>query len=150
MSENLVGIQVAPTAPRVNHLLFADDSLLFLKANSGAAVELSEVLQLYCHASGQRINLSKSSIHFSKGCPRLIREDVKQILQVSNESLSEKYLGMPTEIGNSVNDAFKNIKERIWNNILGWMEKFLSSGGKGILIKSVIQAIPTFPIYVLF
>jgi hypothetical protein len=144
MSENLVGIQVAPTAPRVNHLLFADDSLLFLKANSGAAVELSEVLQLYCHASGQRINLSKSSIHFSKGCPRLIREDVKQILQVSNESLSEKYLGMPTEIGHSVNDAFKNIKERIWNNILGWMEKFLSFGGKGILIKSVIQAIPTF------
>jgi hypothetical protein len=51
ISENLVGIQVAPTAPPINHLLYADDSLLFFKANSGAAVEVDSALQLYCHAS---------------------------------------------------------------------------------------------------
>jgi ribonuclease HI len=51
---------------------------------------------------------------------------------------------MPMKVGTSVNDAFKYIKERIWNNVLGWMQKFLSSGGKGILIKSVLQAIPTY------
>ena len=36
-SSNLGGIQVAPSAPPVNHLLFADDSLLFFKANSVGA-----------------------------------------------------------------------------------------------------------------
>lgn len=144
ISENLVGIQVAPTAPPVNHLLFADDSLLFFKANIGAAVEVNNALQSYCQASGQRVNLNKSSIHFGKGCPDQIRGDMKSVLQVSNESLSEKYLGMPTDVGKSITDAFKYIKDRIWKNVLGWIEQILSAGGKGVLIKSVLQAIPTF------
>ena len=39
-SSNLNGIKVAPTAPAVNHLLFADDSLLLLKASVEGATEL--------------------------------------------------------------------------------------------------------------
>jgi hypothetical protein len=53
----------------VNHLLFADDSLLFVKANDDGAHEVMELLERYCNASGQRINLDKSSVFFSKGCP---------------------------------------------------------------------------------
>jgi hypothetical protein len=36
-SSHLQGIKVAPTAPAVNHLLFADDSLLFVKASDEGA-----------------------------------------------------------------------------------------------------------------
>jgi hypothetical protein len=144
ISENLVGIQVAPTAPPVNHLLFADDSMLFFKANIGAAMEVNNALQAYCQTSGQRVNRSKSSIYFGKGCAEQIREEIKLVLDVTNETLSEKYLGMPTEVGRSVNEAFKHIKDRVWKNIQGWIELILSVGGKGVLIKSVLQAIPTF------
>jgi hypothetical protein len=91
-SSNQSGIKVASSAPSVNHLLFADDSLLFFKANGEGANEISESLDLYCKASGQRINLDKSSIFFSKGCPNLVRQEVKGILNVPNESLSEEYL----------------------------------------------------------
>jgi hypothetical protein len=93
---------------------------------------------------GQRINRSKSSRHFGKGCPEPIREEIKVLLEVPNETLSEKYLGMPTDVGKSMNDAFKYIKDRIWNNVQGWMEMILSAGGNGVLIKAVIQVIPTF------
>jgi hypothetical protein len=51
----------------VSHLLFADDSLLFFKANRESADEVMDVLNIYCQASGQRINMDKSSIHFAKG-----------------------------------------------------------------------------------
>jgi hypothetical protein len=51
-SSALNGLKVAPTAPAVNHLLFADDSLLFFKASTEGARELKEVLQKYCNASG--------------------------------------------------------------------------------------------------
>jgi hypothetical protein len=68
-SSALHGLQVATTAPAVNHLLFADDSLLFFQASKEGALELREVLDTYCSASGQRINMDKSSIFFSKGCP---------------------------------------------------------------------------------
>lgn len=52
-SSQLNGIKVAPTSPVVSHLVFADDSLLFFKANQESAEEVKTVLQLYCQASGQ-------------------------------------------------------------------------------------------------
>ena len=96
---SLAGIKVAPTAPTINHLLFADDSLLLFKASVEGAVAVSNLLEKYCDASGQRINHDKSSIFFSKGCPGPTRTEVKNTLQVQNESLSERYLGMPTDVG---------------------------------------------------
>jgi hypothetical protein len=67
-SSELSGIKVVPTAPMVSHLLFADDSLLFFKANRESAAVVKDILQIYCDASGQQINVQKSSIHFVKKC----------------------------------------------------------------------------------
>jgi hypothetical protein len=143
-SSHLSGIKVALSTPAVNHLLFADDSLLLFKANKECAEEVNKVLQIYCDASGQRVNMDKSSIHFGKGCSNQIREDIKNILGVQNKVLSEKYLGMPTDVRNSSNGAFKYLKDRVWKRVQGWIEKSLSSGGKEVLIKAVAQVILTY------
>lgn len=143
-SSSLGGIQVATSAPPVNHLLFADDSLLLFKATTEGAEEVSHLLETYALASGQRINKDKSSIFFSKGCPDGVRGAIKQILHVPNEQLNEKYLGMPSDVGISKNGAFKYLKDRLWSKIKGWMEKLLSAAGKEVLIKSVAQAIPVY------
>jgi hypothetical protein len=128
----------------VNHLLFADDSLLFFKANLESALVVKETLQQYCDASGQQMNTDKSSIHFAKKCQQSVRDEIKGVLNVQNECLSEKYLGMPSDVGAATNGVFKYLKDRIWNKVQGWMEHCLSSGGKEVLIKSVAQAIPTY------
>jgi hypothetical protein len=138
---------VAPTAPVVNHLLFADDSLLFVKASEERAQEAKALFDKYCEALGQRVNLDKSSVFFSKSCPESTRHSVKTILQVPNETLNEKYLGMPSDIGRSLNVAFKYLRDRVWKRIQGWIEILLSAGGKDILIKSVVQAILTYSMY---
>jgi hypothetical protein len=56
----------------------------------------------------------------------------------------EKYLGLPALIGRSRISAFTDIKGKIWERINGWQEKFLSQAGKEILLKAVVQAIPTY------
>lgn len=56
----------------------------------------------------------------------------------------EKYLGIPTIIGRSKKTIFAALKDRIWKKVQGWKEKLLSRAGKEVLIKSVIQAIPTY------
>ena len=45
-SSNLKGIMVAPSAPVVSHLLFADDSLLFFRASTENAWEIHDVLHV--------------------------------------------------------------------------------------------------------
>ncbi|GJN18706.1 hypothetical protein PR202_gb05897 [Eleusine coracana subsp. coracana] len=128
----------------VSHLLFADDSLLFFRANRANAVVVKEALRLYCNASGQQSNVDKSSIHFAKGCRQIVRDEIKEELGIHNEALSEKYLGMPSDVGVATNGAFKYLKDRVWNKIQGWMEQCLSARGKEVLIKLVAKAIPTY------
>ena len=125
-NENAKGLVVAPSALPVNHLLFADDCLLLFKANVEGATVIRDTIRQYCDASGQRINLNKSSIFFGKGCPEETRQVVKGVLEVANESLTEKYLGLPTEVGKSSNGTFKYIKDRLWRKSRdGWRDALL-------------------------
>jgi hypothetical protein len=139
----VMGIRVALSAPMVSHLFFVDDSLLLFKANRENAETVNNALDLYNRASGQQVNLEKLSIHFAKGCSNATCGEIKAILQVHNEALSERYLGMPTDVGSFVSKAFSYLKDREWKKVQGWMEPCLSAGGKEVLIKAVAQAIPT-------
>jgi hypothetical protein len=124
----LGGIKVAPSTPPMNHLLFADDSLLFFKGSRQGAEELPHLLEVYCRALRQRINREKSPIFFTKKCPQSVRDVVKSILHVNNEYLNERYLGMPTDVGSSINGTFKFLRDRVWRKIKGWLKKTV--GGK--------------------
>lgn len=50
------GIKVCAAAPRINHLFFADDSLILMRAQRSDARELQRILDVYESASGQMIN----------------------------------------------------------------------------------------------
>jgi hypothetical protein len=56
----------------------------------------------------------------------------------------ESYLGLPTFIGKSKHLAFQDIVERVTNRLSNWKIKFLSQVGKEVLLKVVVQAIPTY------
>jgi hypothetical protein len=47
-------------------------------------------------------------------------------------------------VGRSRYNSFRSIKDRVWNRLSDWKVKFLSQAGKEILIKAVVQAIPTY------
>ena len=61
---------------------------------------------------GSALTISISSIYFSKGVPDSVRGEIKETLNVPNETLNEKYLGMPSDVGSSKNGAFKYLKDR--------------------------------------
>jgi hypothetical protein len=80
------GIKICNGAPSVTHLLFADDSLILMKANASSAQHLQYVLELYEAYSGQKINKDKSSVMFSKNVQNQRREEMKQVLFLSSEA----------------------------------------------------------------
>jgi hypothetical protein len=51
-SGDMVGVRVCPNAPSINHLLFADDSLLLFKIDEQSTSHLQNILQLYEDCSG--------------------------------------------------------------------------------------------------
>lgn len=74
----LVGVSCARRAPKVSHLFFADDSILFYKADIPSCDVIKEILKKYEKASGhQVINLQKSIVSFS---PNLGMEGRQSIL----------------------------------------------------------------------
>ena len=56
----------------------------------------------------------------------------------------EKYLGLLAVVGRNKKVSLNFIKERVWSKLQGWKEKLLSQAGREVLLKAVVQAIPTF------
>ncbi|XP_042939340.1 uncharacterized protein LOC122274360 [Carya illinoinensis] len=129
---------------KVNHLFFADDSLIFCKANSLEWSRVMRILTQYELASGQKLNKEKSSIYFSKNTPSENKSTILKIAGVNATDSFEKYLGLPTMVGRTKIASFHNLIDRVWTRVTNWKTNSLSIVGKEILVKSVLQAIPTY------
>ncbi|KAG7600499.1 Reverse transcriptase zinc-binding domain [Arabidopsis suecica] len=140
----LTGIRVAKGSPRVNHLLFADDTMFFCKSDSKGCAALLSILQRYEAASGQKINTQKSAITFSAKTNNGTKERVKKDLNIQKEGGQGKYLGLPELFGRKKKDLFSQIVDRIKQKALSWSSRFLSQAGKLIMLKSVLAAMPSY------
>ena len=67
-----------------------------------------------------------------------------QGLQMQKVVEMRKFLGLPYLIGKSKQEIFSHIKERVIKKTHGWKERFLLNATKEVLMKSVLQAIPTY------
>jgi hypothetical protein len=101
-------------------------------------------LSVYEAASGQAINLQKSEFYCSRNVPAGIREAIADLLGVTQVLGTGKYLGLPSMIGRSKKSTFKFIKDRIWKKINSWSSRHLSQAGREVMIKSILQSIPTY------
>ena len=138
------GIQICNGAPKINHLFFADDSLIVMKATAQGAARLQSILALYESQSGQMVNKNKSTATFSNGTTAAVKSEVLHILGIPHESRCKRYLGLPVHVGAAPSKEFEYIKQMIWQRMQGWTERLLSKPGKETLVESVAQAIPTF------
>ena len=143
-SRELIGVKVCRDASSVTNLLFADDSLILMKVNVTNVVCLKSILDLYYEASGQQVSVEKSSIFFSPSTKVNMKAKVCSSLNIMTEVLNDKYLGLPAMLCLDKFDSFHYLIDRLIQRLMGLEEKFLSSGGKEVLLKSVAQAIPTY------
>ena len=79
----------------MSHLLFADDSLILMRADGSNATSLRGALDDYCAASGQLVSEAKSSIFFSPCTSVDVRAEVCSTLNIMTEAIMDKYLGLP-------------------------------------------------------
>jgi hypothetical protein len=138
---HLQELHICRRASGISHLLFANDTLLFMHASDEQVRVIRRVLANYERSTGQLINPAKSSMMLGSGCTDQGKEQVFQMLNVSCTIVEEKYLGLPTPYGHMSKGKFKSSKECLVKRLSHWSGRLMSSGAKEVLIKSVAQAI---------
>jgi hypothetical protein len=132
-SQGIHGIQVARNAPKITHLMFVDDSLLFARANQNEANTIIQVLNKYQLASGQLVSFEKSEVSFSLNVPDIEKNIICNKIEVKAMTSNSRYLGLPVIFGRSKKEVFAFVQDMIWKKVKGWKEKCLSKAGKETL-----------------
>ena len=83
------------SGPAFSHLFFADDLILFAKANGVNSAAIRDVLGTFCSISGQMVSEAKSRVFFSPNVERDTRESLCDILGFVSAPFLGKYLGFP-------------------------------------------------------
>ncbi|XP_043694514.1 uncharacterized protein LOC122645253 [Telopea speciosissima] len=138
------GIKVRNRTSPLSHLLFADDSLIFSEVSIDGIHNLKACLDLYCQASGQQINLNKSSLIFSPNIAPKFKCWFSRILKIKYGECPKIYLGLPTEFGTFKLELYREINEKATTKMEGWKCNLLSHSGREIMLKSVVMSMNNF------
>ena len=125
-SGDIRGISICRNEPRLTHLFFADNSLLFCRASIQECMHIQALLSTYEEASRQKLNRDKTTLFFSKITDTEIQDSIKDLLGVLEIKQYEKYLGLPSFVGRNKKASLAFIKEQVWKKLQGWKEKLLS------------------------
>ena len=96
MDGRINGVSIYKRVPTISNLMFANDSILFCRANLREFEVINEVLQIYANASGQCINMEKSLVYFSSNTQGNEREEIVSLLGLKEVKRFESYLSLPT------------------------------------------------------
>lgn len=138
------GVRICKNAPSVTHMLFSNDSYLYCRANDKELLRVQEMLQRFEEASGQKVNLLKSSAFFSKNVLASARLSLCQVLQIEQKEAGGSYLGLPNMMGRSKAEILGFIKDKVRNRLQSWDDRWFSQAGKEILVKTVVQVVPSY------
>uniref|UniRef100_A0A803NUT2 Reverse transcriptase domain-containing protein n=1 Tax=Cannabis sativa TaxID=3483 RepID=A0A803NUT2_CANSA len=140
----LIGYPIGVDGQAITHLMYADDLVVFLKADCNNVASFKGVMDKYCRWSGQVINDQKSKLYFSKNCFDARRGEIMDYFGYDEMARGEKFLGNPFTTGGRGCSDFEFIVEKICSWLEGWWAKLLSQAARTTLINSVLALIPIY------
>lgn len=141
-------MKIARGCKPLTHLIFSDDSILFCRTKKVEWLHIQDLLLIYERVWRNFLNKHKTSLFFSSNTGIEIKADILAIVGVSSSYSQATYLGLPSMVGKSKYQSFKNLKDKIWSKINNWKNDFLSKVGKEVISKVVVQVILTYTISV--
>lgn len=135
-------IKISRRGPKLSHLFFADDLVLFSKATLANCETISSILEDFCALSGQKASLAKSRVLFSDNTSQDDKPQLSAMLDFPITTQFGKYLGCPIHQARPTKQSFQFIIENIEKKISNWNNTCVSFAGQNTLFKFVIEPIP--------
>ncbi|VFQ86934.1 unnamed protein product [Cuscuta campestris] len=132
----------AGRTPTPIHLLYADDIILFTKAECRNLLRLKKILASFMQASGQEINYNKNQVIVHEKMKPAHQYKIKKILSIKCSTKAFNYLGFTIVKGKLKKIHCKDLVEKFEKRINAWYSKKLNQMGRLILIKHVLSSIP--------
>ena len=92
-------VSLCSATPKISHLFFADDSLLFCWATSQECTHILEILKQYEDESGQQINRGKTQLFFNPNSKTVMQEEIKKLARSGSHNQLRKIPWFPLFCG---------------------------------------------------
>ncbi|XP_028553343.1 uncharacterized protein LOC114580329 [Dendrobium catenatum] len=126
--EGDIGIQISPRGPRISHLMYADDVLIFSQASKWLAKNLKKIVEEFCKWTGQSVNINKSQIIFGKNVNRQVKNKLTKVFgfKVVKEL---HYFGIKISLTKLKAADFQDLLVNAMERLNVWGKKSISLGG---------------------
>lgn len=138
-----IGVPIARGGPSVSHLLYADDILVFAEASMTAAKNIATILGNYCAWTGQRVNVMKSAVMFSKSTVNWKKNRIANFLGYRKVAEVD-YLGIKLAMRKLCRNDFTGVLQKCKGKVHAWGNRVLSLAGRATLINSSLLSVPMY------
>lgn len=137
------GFKPVLTVPRITHLQFADDTIIFCGAKEEQVKNVVAILRCFEAVSGLKVNLAKSSL-IGIATEESTLDWLVDIMGCKVDSLPSCFLGLPLCQGTIPKSLWNLVVERVEFKLASWRAKCLSLARRVTLIKSVLANLPIY------
>jgi len=99
MDQDFKGFGVPKWSPEINHMSYANDTILFCSGQPSSMKKMMKVLRGYEKVSGQMVNLDKSLVYLHEKVSIGICSKIRRITGIKQGSFPFTYLGCPIFYG---------------------------------------------------
>ncbi|KAM0069892.1 putative RNA-directed DNA polymerase [Helianthus debilis subsp. tardiflorus] len=137
------GICTPNAGPIITHLLYADDALVMGEWSKEEVLNIVRILRFFHVCSGLKINIDKSNL-YGIGVGVEESNELASVLGCKSDSLPFKYLGL--KVGANMNRVsnWQPVFDIFRSRLAKWKSNLLSIGGRVVIIKSVLESLPTY------
>lgn len=128
---------------KLNHLVFADDLILFRHGDKDSVTLLLRCLATFASSSGLIANSGKSNIYCCNIDPS-VKEDIIQRSGFKEDNLPFKYLGVKVSSKKLTKDDCQALTDKITAKIKTWGCRTLSYSGRTLLVNSVLMTLHSY------
>ncbi|XP_019237890.1 PREDICTED: uncharacterized protein LOC109218028 [Nicotiana attenuata] len=146
---SFVGFGMPKCSDPLNHLAYADDTIIFASAHPPSLSKFMAVLGNYEKISGRMINKDKSPYYMYSRISNGLCPVVGAVTEFAKGKFPFTYLGCPVFYSRMRKEYYEDLIKKVKAKLHSWKGKLLSFGGKATLITSVLQCMPVHMLSVL-